>query len=165
MAGFETMLDRMSEHRRGSDTADSGQSEKFSVLVLPKTVRQAIGRGVRNRCPSCGERPLFLRFLKPMEHCQTCGQDWTPQQADDFPAYIAIIVTGHIMAPFVIFMVSKTNFPMWINLAIILTLTLVLTASLLQPAKGGVIALQWWMEMNGFKRPHQQHEEIPIDDL
>ena len=41
---------------------------------------------------------MFPRLLKPFAHCPACGQDWTAQQADDFPAYIAIILTGHIMA-------------------------------------------------------------------
>ena len=36
--------------------------------------------------------------------------------------------------------------------AIILPLTLALMLALLQPAKGGVIAMQWWLGLHGFVR-------------
>ena len=96
---------------------------------------------------------MFTRLLKPFTHCPKCGQDWTAQQADDFPAYVAIILTGHIMAPIIIFMVNETDFSMWTNLAIMLCLSLILIGALLQPAKGAIIALQWWMGLNGFEKP------------
>ncbi|WP_405053458.1 DUF983 domain-containing protein [Sphingopyxis sp. BE235] len=43
-------------------------------------------RGARGRCPRCNEAKLFHRFLKPVLICSACAQDWTHQQADDFPA-------------------------------------------------------------------------------
>ena len=66
---------------------------------------------------------------------------------------MAIILTGHIMAPIIIFMVNETDFSMWTNLAIMLCLSLILIGALLQPAKGAIIALQWWMGLNGFEKP------------
>lgn len=107
---------------------------------------------------------MFPRLLKPFAHCPACGQDWTAQQADDFPAYIAIILTGHIMAPIIIFMVSETDFSMWTNLAIMIGLGLVLIGALLQPAKGAIIALQWWMGLNGFEKPARQRQPLVPDD-
>jgi uncharacterized protein (DUF983 family) len=34
--------------------------------------------------------------------CPACGQDWRGHRADDFPPYLAILVTGHVMAPVII---------------------------------------------------------------
>ena len=160
MAGFNTLLDRIDDDMRsGNGAAEHGPCKSASA-VLPTTALEAAVRGFRGRCPSCSEGRMFPELLKPMAHCQTCGQDWTPQQADDFPAYVAIILTGHIMAPVIIYMVSETDFSMWTNLAIIICMALILIGLLLQPAKGAIIALQWWMGLHGFEKPPR-----PADDL
>ena len=78
--------------------------------------------------------------------------DWTPQRADDFPAYISILLTGHLLAPIIVALVVTWDIgPGWLA-AIILPLAAGLMLGLLQPAKGAVIALQWWHGLNGFKR-------------
>lgn len=164
MAGFETLLDRIVDDMSSSDGADKNMTEKRITPGLPKTALEAFTRGLRGRCPSCGEGKMFPRLLKPIEHCRICGQDWTAQQADDFPAYVAIIVTGHILAPIIIFMINDTDFSMWTNLAIIISLALILIAALLQPAKGGIIALQWWMGLNGFEKPARPDEALVPED-
>ncbi|ATW05668.1 hypothetical protein CHN51_17770 [Sphingorhabdus sp. YGSMI21] len=135
------------------DEASPTPPEASVVPALPKSVSEAFTRGLLGRCPSCGKAKMFPRLLKPVDRCPLCGQDWTAQQADDFPAYVAIIVTGHILAPVIIFMINETAFSMWTNLLIIIIMALALIAALLQPAKGAIIALQWWLGLNGFKKP------------
>ena len=107
-------------------------------------------RGLRNHCPRCDHKPLFARYLKPVERCAGCGQDWTLHQADDFPAYIAIFVSGHLLAPVLIAAGSRELLPMgWLAL-IAAVGALLLTIVMLQPAKGAVIALQYHWKMHGF---------------
>lgn len=117
---------------------------------LPATLTAAIVRGAKGRCPRCGEAKLFRAFLKPVAHCTACHHDWTHQRADDFPPYVSILLTGHLMAPLIIYLGMSSTMPMWQALAICLTLASVLMISFLQPAKGGTIALQWWHGMHGF---------------
>ncbi len=74
------------------------------------------------------------------------------QRADDFPAYIAILVTGHILAPVIIAMVSDLALSAGVIAAILLPLSVGLMLALLQPAKGAVIAVQWWHGLHGFTR-------------
>lgn len=112
---------------------------------------QAAWRGARNHCPRCDHKPLFARYLKPVQRCACCGQDWTLHQADDFPAYIAIFVSGHLLAPLLIAVGSRELLPMGMLMIGAVVLALVLTISLLQPAKGAVIALQHWWGMHGFE--------------
>ena len=120
-------------------------------VTLPASGWAAILRGLRGQCPRCSEARLFMRFLKPMPRCPQCGQDWTHQQADDFPAYVSILVTGHLMAPLIIALIRKTELSVTALAAIILPLAVILMIGLLQPAKGGIIALQWWFGMHGFR--------------
>lgn len=107
-------------------------------------------RGMRNHCPACGHKPLFRRYLKPVERCASCGQDWTLHQADDFPAYIAIFISGHLLAPLLIAVDSRELLPMGVLALVAIIGALVLTIALLQPAKGAVIALQYHWQMHGF---------------
>ena len=120
---------------------------------LPGSAAQAALRGARNRCPSCSQSALFLKFLKPVSRCKSCDQDWTHQQADDFPAYLAILVTGHILAPLIIALVNHTSLPVWGLMILIVSFALAMMLAMLQPAKGAMIAIQWWLGMHGFEKP------------
>lgn len=135
---------------------------------LPKTLGAAMRRGVAGRCPRCGGARLFAGFLKPVDRCPRCSQDWTLHAADDFPPYVSIIITGHVMAPVMIVLGSLTALSMGLTVAIALTLAVSMLLALLQPAKGGIIALQWWMGMHGFA-PHpgkiEAHAAIAADGL
>lgn len=124
-------------------------------VILPATALASIGRGLRGRCPRCGQAKLFAQFLKPVA-CENCLADWTGARADDFPAYISILVSGHLLAPIVIALGSSGRLSIAMMIAIILPLAALLTIGLLQPAKGAVIALQWWLGMSGVTRQRPQ---------
>ena len=118
--------------------------------ALPQTLSAALLRGIRGKCPRCGEAKLFGKFLKPIAVCPRCHQDWTHHRADDMPPYISILITGHVLAPVIIYFGAFSDISMWQALTVCLVLAAVLMIGLLQPAKGGVIALQWWHGMHGF---------------
>lgn len=126
--------------------------------MIPATFGQALLRGVRARCPRCEQGGLFRKWLKPREHCPVCVLDLTPQRADDFPAYIAMIVTGHLMAPLIIMLSLDFELGPVAMMAILVPLALAMMLGMVQPAKGGVIALQWWFGMHGFVK-----ERLPED--
>ena len=119
---------------------------------LPSTVWQAMLRGAKGSCPRCGETRLFLGFLKPVSHCEHCGQDWSLQRADDFPAYVSIFATGHLLVPFIAVLLLTFSLTTGQVLAILMPAAIVLLLAFLQPAKGAVIAMQWWLGMHGFKQ-------------
>ena len=124
-------------------TRDTGSVEKRDVW-------SAMKRGFRGRCPRCGEGKLFRAFLKVDDHCPVCGLDFTPHRADDLPAYLVIVIVGHIVVPTALFIETDFSPPVWLQLAIYLPLTLVLSLALLQPVKGAVVAVQWALRMHGF---------------
>ena len=74
-----------------------GEPIDVACFELPRNGIKAAIRGASNHCPSCGSKPLFAHYLKPIARCEVCSQDWTPQQADDFPAYVSILITGHVL--------------------------------------------------------------------
>ncbi|MCB2087623.1 MAG: DUF983 domain-containing protein [Sphingomonadaceae bacterium] len=122
------------------------------ISTLPHSLWDTLVRGMRGKCPRCGGASLFRKWLKPRDACAACGVDLTPQQADDFPAYISIFVTGHLLAPVIIMLVRDYALTPGQMAAIILPLAAALMLAVLQPAKGAVIAMQWWHGMHGFVR-------------
>jgi uncharacterized protein (DUF983 family) len=121
------------------------------LIDLPNGWVPALMRGVRGQCPRCGAAALFRQWLKPVDRCPHCRQDWSVQQADDFPAYIGIFVVGHLLAPVVIAMIGTFGMSAWLTLAIILPVAVVLLLVMLQPTKGAVIAFLWWHGIGAFR--------------
>lgn len=133
------------------------------AVHLPASIREAVLRGVRFRCPRCGDAHLFARFLKPMPFCPACAQDWSYQRADDFPAYISMMITGHLLAPLIIWLELSFAPRVSVLAGIIVPLAMIMMLGLLQPAKGAVIAVQWWSGMNGFVRERRSDNSIPVE--
>ena len=74
------------------------------------------------------------------------------QQAADFPPYVSILVTGHLMAPLLIMLILDFHLSHLATAAIIFPLAAATMLGILQPAKGAIIAAQWWLGLVGFRR-------------
>ena len=118
----------------------------------PRDLRTAVLRGVKGKCPACGDAALFGRFLKPVSHCPACGQGWTHQRADDLPAYLVVLILGHVLVPLVVAANLRFDMAMWIQMTLWPGLALLFAMLMIQPAKGAVIGLQWARRMHGFSR-------------
>ena len=122
-----------------------------SISVEKRDVWTAMKRGFSGRCPRCGQGKLFRAFLKVADHCSACGQDFTPHRADDLPAYLVIVVVGHIVVPAALWIETNYSPEVWLQLAIYLPLTFIASMLLLQPIKGAVVGFQWALRMHGFE--------------
>ena len=102
-----------------------------------------IGRGLRGRCPRCGEGRLFHGFLSLRPSCERCGLDYGFADAGDGPAVFVILIGGFI----VVFAALMTEVvyqpPYWVHAALWLPLILVVTLVPLRLVKGLLIALQY----------------------
>jgi uncharacterized protein (DUF983 family) len=122
------------------------------------SMSKALWRGFLGTCPGCGEGRLFGRFLKVTGACPVCGEEFHHHRADDFPAYLVIVVVGHIIVPMVLSVETHYAPSYWIHLALWLPLTLVMSLGLLQPTKGLVVALLWLAGMHGFEAAKLKRE-------
>ncbi|WP_341198407.1 DUF983 domain-containing protein [Lentibacter algarum] len=120
--------------------------------ILPP-LKPALLKGWRGKCPKCGSGPLLKSYLKVHSECAVCGEDFTLQRADDGPAYLTILVVGHLMIP--LMHISFVKFrPEPLTLFTIFALgTTALTLYLLPKMKGAVIGFQWARRMHGFGVP------------
>ncbi|MFV1527892.1 MULTISPECIES: DUF983 domain-containing protein [unclassified Phaeobacter] len=110
----------------------------------------AVLRGWRCKCPNCGEGKLLHSYLKVNDSCSNCGLDLTHARADDGPAYLTILLVGHIMAP-LLHVVYFTWRPEPMVTFTVFSLGCLLSSLYLLPRmKGIVIAYQWARRMHGF---------------
>ena len=137
------------------------QALPLSASTLPHTPGAALVRGLQGKCPRCGGTHLFDGFLTPVTRCRLCGQNWTLHSADDFPPYVSILVTGHVLAPVIIALGLDSDLSAPAMMAIVVVLALILLIGLLRPAKGAIIAFQWWMGMHGFAARPGRREAVP----
>lgn len=116
----------------------------------PETLTASLWRGFRSRCPACGEGRLFASFLKVSANCPACGEALHHHRADDFPAYLVIVLVGHIVVPLVLWVELHFGLSTLAHIALWVPTTLGLALGLLGPIKGAVVALQWHQGMHGF---------------
>ncbi|MGI9391040.1 MAG: DUF983 domain-containing protein [Boseongicola sp.] len=119
-------------------------------MISDRPVRPALLRGWKRKCPNCGRGPMMKGYLKVHEICLACEEPLSLHKADDGPAYLTILIVGHIMAPAIIW--AFTTFrPDPLVLAITFTVgCVVLSLYLLPRLKGAIVGLQWAKRMHGF---------------
>lgn len=115
-----------------------------------RPMRRSILRGLACRCPHCGKGRLLHSYLKVNDHCPECGEEFFHHRADDGPAYMTILIVGHLLAPLILwFFVAYRPEPMTM-IAIFMTGSIALSAVLLPRMKGMIVAIQWAQRMHGF---------------
>ncbi|MEP2715782.1 DUF983 domain-containing protein [Pseudophaeobacter sp.] len=112
--------------------------------------KPAVLRGLRLRCPACGQGKLLHSYLKVNDSCATCGQELHHNRADDGPAYLTILIVGHLLG-FVLHIAYVSYRPDPLTLALIMSaVTISASLALLPRMKGLVVAYQWAKRMHGF---------------
>ena len=115
-----------------------------------RNLATALGRGARGRCPNCGEGRLFRGFLQVADACEACGEAFHHHRADDAPAYLTILIVGHLMLPVVLGVEEFFAPALWVHLLLWGTLIPAACLALLRPLKGMIVGLQWASRMHGF---------------
>jgi len=130
----------MEEHVFGG-AAKAGESRPIFESML---------RGFLGKCPHCGKGKLFRSFLKTVDQCSECGEEMKHHRADDLPAYLVIVVVGHIVVGAFMGVEAATVWPTWVHLVIWGPVTILMSLLLIGPIKGAVVGLQWALRMHGF---------------
>ena len=100
-------------------------------------------RGLKGRCPACGEGKMFWRYLKVSDRCPKCAHELARYPADDGPAYLTILLMGHLIIAPLLFFPIVWRAPAIYSAPIILTTLAVVTLVALSHIKGGWIGLMY----------------------
>jgi uncharacterized protein (DUF983 family) len=128
----------------------------------PAKASEPLLRGLRGRCPACGEGRMFRKFLKVADTCPKCGEELHHHRADDFPAYLDIVIVGHVLIPIVLAVETEYAPPILLSMTVWPLIALIATLGLLQPIKGAVVAMQWFLGMHGFEDAKDRRDAAPV---
>jgi uncharacterized protein (DUF983 family) len=116
-----------------------------------RSLREAMARGFMGRCPSCGRGRLFRSYLKVVNTCEVCGEEFSGHRADDAPAYLTLLIVAHIVGGGVL--MSEETWPnssmLWVA-TFWLLVTVVASLLILPRIKGAIVGQQWALCMHGF---------------
>jgi uncharacterized protein (DUF983 family) len=113
------------------------------MIDQASTNKPPIGRGLRGRCPRCGEGRLFKGFLSLRPACERCALDYSFADAGDGPAVFVILVGGFIVVFAALITEILYQPPYWLHAVLWLPLILIVTLVPLRMIKGLLIALQF----------------------
>ena len=108
-------------------------------------------------------RAPVASFIKTVDHCEVCGQEIHHHRADDLPAYLVIVVVGHIVVGAFMGVEATTNLSLLQHMLMWVPATIIGSLALLRPVKGAVVGLQWALYMHGFgdeADPVETHPEL-----
>ncbi len=109
----------------------------------------ALARGIRRKCPCCGEASAFRSYLKVIDTCPVCRTPLSIYPTDDGPAYLTILLIGHIVVGPTFLFPYVWTYPVQYVAPILVIVFGVLTLITLPFVKGAFLNLMWFI---GFKQ-------------
>lgn len=116
------------------------------------TLGKALGRGIRRKCPRCGEASAFRGYLKVVDACPVCHTPLSLYPTDDGPAYLTMLLMGHVVIGPTFLIPSIWSIPLQILVPILVGTLGLLTLIALPYVKGGFLSLLWYL---GLKQARQ----------
>ena len=133
----------------------------LAMAEIIHPLRRSVFRGFAGRCPACGKGPLFWKYLKVNGRCEVCDTDLARYPADDGPAYLTILLVGHlVVAPMLLFPIVWRSNPAY-SLPLILIPLAALTLALLPRIKGAWVGMMYAM---GVKDPDSRLHTADMAD-
>lgn len=93
---------------------------------------------------------MLRGYLKVRDACPVCGEDFHHHRADDGPAYLTILIVGHLMAPLILYVFVAYRPDPLVLASVFSVGTVALSLYLLPRLKGVMVAIQWSRRMHGF---------------
>ncbi|WP_047995948.1 DUF983 domain-containing protein [Puniceibacterium sp. IMCC21224] len=123
---------------------------EYQHMMDERPAWPAIRNGWCGKCPNCGSGPLLRGYLKLRDTCPVCREELHHARADDGPAYLTILIVGHLMAPMLLFVFTTFRPEPLILFTIFAVGCVSLSLYLLPRLKGVIVAIQWSRHMHGF---------------
>lgn len=107
------------------------------------TLGQLAWRALRRRCPACGEGRLLAGYTRQVEACAVCGERFGHIRADDGPAWLTILIVGHIVVSVILAVEPRVDWPQWLSMTVWIAVALAATLWALPRAKCFFIGAIW----------------------
>ena len=119
----------------------------------------ALSRGLRGRCPHCGDGQMFRSYLKVNPTCPACGVDLARYPADDGPAYFTMLIVGHMVIVPLLFIPWVWQGPPAVVIPLALVFLTAVTLSFLPWVKGAFIGHMAYLRATADRTPGHTADE------
>lgn len=102
---------------------------------------RAMKRGLRLRCPACGNARLYRSYLKVEPVCPACGAANGDHKVDDAASYFTVLTVGHVVVAPMLAIEVLWDAPMWLVLAIALPAVGIVALAGLPFIKGAIVGV------------------------
>lgn len=133
-----------------SQTTQTHGAQTVSAQPQERALKTALWRGWRRKCPNCSSGPLMRSYLKLNKSCPVCHEELHHARADDGPAYLTILIVGHLMAPLLHIVFVRFRPEPLILFTVFAVGCVALSLYLLPRLKGMIVGFQWARYMGGF---------------
>ena len=93
---------------------------------------------------------MLRSYLKVRDTCPVCGEALHHHRADDGPAYLTILIVGHVVAPLILYIFVRYRPDPLVLASVFSVGTVALSLYLLPRLKGMIVGIQWSQRMHGF---------------
>ena len=100
-------------------------------------------RGIKGRCPRCGNGKLFKGYLKIADACGACGMSFSGHDTGDGPVVPVLLIIGGIVVGLALFLEVTYAPPVWVHMLIWIPVGTILTLGIMVPLKGMAVGLQY----------------------
>jgi uncharacterized protein (DUF983 family) len=122
---------------------NDSKTDKFGPPPQHGSIWPRLWRGMKLRCPRCGDGKLFRSFLKPVERCSVCEQAWDHVRADLAPAWAAMTISAHFTVAIWHFVFWGTDLQPWQLMIYLCGIATAIALLALPPMKGLFMAIIW----------------------
>jgi uncharacterized protein (DUF983 family) len=115
-----------------------------------------IMNGLACRCPRCGRGALFVQAgglvpgLTLVQSCSVCHLAMAGHDSGDGPAVFLIFILGFTLAPAILLLSLRVDWPLWLHMLLWTPLTLGAVIALIRPAKAISVGLQYHYRRSDF---------------
>lgn len=142
----------------------SNASVANAAPTTDRPVWLSMKRGWAQKCPCCGNGEMFKSYLKVNDECPSCKEELHHQRADDAPPYFTMTIVLHFVVLGVLWVEQAFAPAIWLQLAVWLPLTALLSLWTLPRVKGALVAYQWACRMHGFGANAYEGADLPPAD-
>lgn len=125
-------------------------TESSCGALAERPLWTAVFRGFRRKCPNCGTGPIMKGYLSVRDTCPVCREELSHHRADDGPAYLTILIVGHLMAPLLLVTFNTFRPEPLVLFSIFAVGCVTASLYLLPRIKGAIVGFQWARYMHGF---------------
>ena len=131
-----------------------------AMAGTPASFRTMISRGVRRRCPVCGEGRIFRSFLKLRRSCTSCG--WLVERepgAVTGPMYLIAIVSQFFAVFLFLLLWLGTDWTTTTQLLVALPLITLFSLIALPVTKGAWVAVEYYTDLASGERDRVDYDD------